>query len=130
MMQFSLLDRRPEQTCLDLLQKNGIGMLARGTVAQGLLVDKPAKEYLVYSTEEVARAAAAIHSLSGPERSSTQIALQFVLQNPAVTAAIVGTGKTKQLSEAVAESSKKLLTGAEMELLRQLLPVNHYDLHR
>ena len=30
MMQYGLLDRRPEETCLSLLQENNIGVLARG----------------------------------------------------------------------------------------------------
>src|SRR6202034_3432729 len=37
MMQYSLLDRRPEESCLQLLQQNNIGVLARGSVAGGLL---------------------------------------------------------------------------------------------
>src|SRR5215216_5035972 len=41
MMQYSLLDRRPEETCLPLLQQHGIAVVTRGSVAQGLLVDKP-----------------------------------------------------------------------------------------
>ena len=53
MMQYSLLDRRPEESCLPLLQDNGIGVMVRGAVAKGLLIDKPPKEYLGYSEEEV-----------------------------------------------------------------------------
>src|SRR5687768_1382194 len=34
MMQYSLLDRRPEETCLDLLKQNNIGVLTRGSIAQ------------------------------------------------------------------------------------------------
>ena len=40
MMQYSLLDRRPEEEMLSLLKENQIGVLARGTVAKGLLVSK------------------------------------------------------------------------------------------
>ncbi|MFI5195282.1 MAG: aldo/keto reductase, partial [Chitinophagales bacterium] len=48
MMQYSLLDRRPEESMLDLLHKKQIGVLARGSVASGLLVSKPAAPYLNY----------------------------------------------------------------------------------
>jgi len=45
MMQYSLLDRRSEETALNLLGENNIGVLARGSLAQGLLAGKPAKDY-------------------------------------------------------------------------------------
>ena len=34
MMQYSLIDRRPEESCLDLLKENNIGVLVRGSLAQ------------------------------------------------------------------------------------------------
>ena len=68
MMQYSLLDRRPEESCLDLLKKNNIGVLARGTVAQGLLVDKAAKEYLQYSEKEVQTVAETVKQFIGPQK--------------------------------------------------------------
>ncbi len=40
MMQYSLLDRRPEESALPLLHDNGISVVARGPVAKGLLTDK------------------------------------------------------------------------------------------
>ncbi|HCI69569.1 MAG TPA: oxidoreductase, partial [Balneola sp.] len=46
MMQYSLLDRRPEEECLDMLNKSDISVITRGTLAKGMLIDKPAKEYL------------------------------------------------------------------------------------
>lgn len=49
MMQYSLLDRRPEEECLDLLNKSDISVITRGTLAKGMLIDKPAKDYLGYS---------------------------------------------------------------------------------
>ncbi|MES1221773.1 MAG: aldo/keto reductase, partial [Bacteroidota bacterium] len=89
MMQYSLLDRRPEETCLSLLRENNIGVLARGPLAQGLLINKPAKEYLGYTTEEVSRAATAVQSLGTEQRNKTQVAMRFVLQNTAITSAVV-----------------------------------------
>src|SRR6476660_3673656 len=63
MMQFSLLDRRPLEESLALLKQHSIGILARGTVAGGLLTGKPAISYLGYSPEEVMKAAACIRFL-------------------------------------------------------------------
>jgi aryl-alcohol dehydrogenase-like predicted oxidoreductase len=65
MMQYSLLDRRPEEVCFPLLKENNIGVLARGTVAQGLLINKPSKPYLNYTEDEIRKAERIVASLSG-----------------------------------------------------------------
>jgi aryl-alcohol dehydrogenase-like predicted oxidoreductase len=130
MMQYSLLDRRPEETCFPLLQKNNIGVLARGSVAQGLLINKPAKAYLNYNEEEVKQAAKAVASLSSNQRSAAQTALQFVLQNPTVTSAVAGIRTLEQLEDAVKTVSTPCLTPDEMETLQQAVKINYYDQHR
>src|SRR5690606_31846925 len=53
MMQYSLLDRRPEESCLPLLAEKRITVLARGTVAGGLLINKAPKEYLEHPQQQV-----------------------------------------------------------------------------
>lgn len=130
MMQYSLLDRRPEESCLQLLQQNDIGVLARGPVAKGLLVNKPAEDYLNYSRQQVEQAATAIKKYSGHERSASQTAIQFVLSNPAITSAVVGIRTRQQLEEAVRATSAPLLTENELKSLSQSLPVNYYEQHR
>ncbi|MBA2763008.1 MAG: aldo/keto reductase [Segetibacter sp.] len=130
MMQYSLLDRRPEETCLPLLQENNIGVLARGSVAQGLLINKPAKAYLNYNEEEVNQAANAVGLLSFNQRTAAETALQFTLQNPAVTSAVAGIRTLEQLEEAVKTESSPPLTQNEMHTLQQSVKVNFYNEHR
>ncbi|HTI07365.1 MAG TPA: aldo/keto reductase [Puia sp.] len=130
MLQYSLLDRRAEETLLPLLQAEGIGVLARGPLAKGLLVNKSATSYLNYGEEEVARVAGALHSLSGTKRSPGGTALQFVLENPAVTSAVTGLRTRVQLEDVLAAMDVPWLTEKEMDTLRGLVPVNYYDLHR
>ena len=130
MMQYSLLDRRPEETCLSLLQENNIGVLARGAVAQGLLVNKPSKAYLNYSPQQVEQAAAAIHAVSNNQRNAAQTAMQFVLQHPAVTATVAGIRTMQQLEEAVATLQPPFLTEAQMEALQRSVVANRYEQHR
>lgn len=130
MMQYSLLDRRPEESCLALLQEHDIGVLARGALAQGLLVDKPAKEYLSQPKEEVSRAAAAIASLSESKRSAAQTAIQFVLSNSAVTCAVAGIRTMQQLEEVAGSSEVTALTPEEAELLRRSVQRRVYEQHR
>ncbi|RYY21311.1 MAG: aldo/keto reductase, partial [Sphingobacteriaceae bacterium] len=87
MMQYSLLDRRPEETCFDLLEKNQINVVTRGSVAQGLLVDKPAKPYLGYDEKQVLKAAQAIKQVSVEGRTEAQAAIQFALVPKVVASA-------------------------------------------
>ncbi|MBN9299764.1 MAG: aldo/keto reductase [Filimonas sp.] len=130
MMQYSLLDRRPEETALPLLAGNNIGILARGSIAQGLLSGKPAKPYLNYSADEVTKAAVVTRHLSLAERTATQTALLYVLQQPAVTAAIVGMRTAAQLSDVLQTIAAPALTPAEIGALQHALPPNTYEQHR
>ena len=129
MVQFSLLDRRPAETILPLLQEKNIGVLTRGSLAQGLLVDKPSKEYLQYAAEEVGRARASVHSLSTPERNPVQTALQYVLSHPAVSSAVVGMRTQEQLEDAI-KAFEHPLSPHEVRLLEQALPPQFYQEHR
>jgi aryl-alcohol dehydrogenase-like predicted oxidoreductase len=130
MMQYSLLDRRPEESCLQLLKDNNIGVMARGSVAGGLLVGKKAKPYLNYNEEGVAKAAIIIQKLSSHKRSPAQIAIQFVLQNPSVTSAVVGIRTIEQLTDVVNSISNQKLSEEEMKILKEAVAVNHYAEHR
>jgi aryl-alcohol dehydrogenase-like predicted oxidoreductase len=129
MMQYSLLDRRPEESALPLLKENNIGVLARGSVASGLLIDKPAKPYLKYTEAQVATAARAIQNISGP-RSNAQLAIQFVLSNPAITAAVVGIRTMEQLKDAVETMDVQQITETELAALKAAIEINQYTEHR
>jgi len=128
MTQYSLLDRRPEEATLDLLKQNNIAVLVRGAVAQGLLVDKPSKEYLARTKDEVANAQQAIHLLSGTHRNPAQTAIQYVLNHPAVTSAVIGIRNLTQLKEVAADSSR--LRKEEMQSLQESIKPLVYEQHR
>lgn len=127
MLQYSLLDRRPEETVLGLLKENNKGVLVRGALAQGLLINKPAKEYLGYREEAVKQLQEAIRSLTD-RYTPQQIALQYVLRHPAVTSVAAGVRTLQQLEELLAA-----LTPVEAAVLDQLsgcLPPLLYQQHR
>lgn len=126
MMQYSLLDRRPEESCLGLLEEYDIGVMVRGAVAKGLLIDKPAKEYLGYSKVQTARAAEAVAKLSGQGRTAGQTALQFVLKAPAVCTVAAGMRTEQQLAENVGAVEAGGLSEVEYEKLKTVLPVQIY----
>jgi len=130
LMQYSLLDRRPEEEMLSLLKENQIGVLARGTVAKGLLISKPVEHYLNYSAEQVIKAATSVKLVSGNGSNPLETSVHFVLQNPSVTSAVIGIRTEKQLNEALAIRSNHLLSEDQLEKLRNVLPANKYIDHR
>jgi len=129
MNQYSLLDRRPEETVFPLLLQNNIGVLTRGSVAQGLLINKPAKEYLNHLAEEVQMAADAIKKVS-KQRNSAETAIQFALHHRAVTCAVVGIRTTEQMQDAVATLEAPPMSDDEYEFLKHSIPCNVYEVHR
>ena len=130
MTQYSLADRRPEESTLDLLQQNNIGVLSRGALAQGLLVDKPAKEYLGYTETEIAGAAQQLQGVAVSTHTAAQAAVQFVLQHPAITSAVVGISRVQQLNEVAATTDKEAFTQKNIELLQNALLPKMYEQHR
>ncbi|MGV3642075.1 MAG: aldo/keto reductase [Adhaeribacter sp.] len=130
MMAYSLLDRRPEESCLGLLQDHGIGVLARGSFAQGLLLGKAPAPYLQYGAGEVEKAARVVQQVAGSHRSPAEVAGRFVLAQPALTAAVIGIRTPEQLAGALALAGAPPLSEEELQLLRQTLAVNRYEQHR
>jgi len=130
MMQYSLLDRRPEEACLDLLLKTKIGVLARGTLAKGLLIDKPAEAYLDYNAVEVANAAAIIAMLVESDFNKTAIALGYVLNHPGISSAITGIRTIDQLENIIDASTKTYIDRMRFENLQHAIKMNYYKEHR
>ncbi|MCF3110609.1 aldo/keto reductase [Niabella sp. CC-SYL272] len=127
MVQYSLLDRRPEEAVLSLLKEHNKGVLVRGALAQGMLVDKPAREYLEYSKHQVMQLQQAIKALAG-RYSPQALAVQYVLQNPAVTSVVAGIRTRGQLKELLA--ALKPVEPAELQRLSGVLPPVFYTQHR
>ncbi len=130
MMQYSLLDRRPEESCLPLLADKKIAVLARGTLASGLLTGKPAKSYLQYGEDLVKKAATVIEQVAQGRQTKTGAALQFAWQQPAITAAIVGIRTTDQLQQAIAAEQAPSLQKEALALLEHSVPLPYYKEHR
>lgn len=126
MMQYSLLDRRPEESCLELLEQNNISVLARGVLAGGLLVNKPAKEYLGHSTKEVE---AIQNHIKAIPHAADAIAIQFALSKPVVASAIIGIRTQAQL-EAAVKGLEIELSSVELQQLKEVVGVKVYEAHR
>ncbi|OWP63095.1 oxidoreductase [Hymenobacter amundsenii] len=131
MLQLSLLDQRPREAVLELLQDNGVGVLARGALAQGRLSGKPAGDYLGHSTAEVARVAAAVTTVAAElGRTPAEVAVRFVLDTPGVTAAVLGIRTEAQLSEALRLAECPPLMAEAREQLLAAVPATLYEQHR
>jgi aryl-alcohol dehydrogenase-like predicted oxidoreductase len=138
MMQYSLLDRRPEEW-FPLLAERQISIIARGPVAKGLLTERPleaanssVKEngYLDYTYEELRTLLPQIKKKTGNIRTLTAIALQFCLAHPVVAAVIPGASNLEQLKENISAVSAPSLTSEEYEWLKQLTKASIYEIHR
>ena len=130
MMQYSLLDRRPEETCLDLLQQNRIGVLARGSVAKGYLLGKEAMDYLGHSAAEVAAVAEAVLGCANSRHSPLNTCLGYVLNSPAVTTATLGIRTTAQLNAAIMAARADWPQPAVIAKLSHASRAQQYEIHR
>jgi aryl-alcohol dehydrogenase-like predicted oxidoreductase len=135
MMQYSILDRRPEEEALPLLHEHGISVVARGPLAKGLLSDKmldkvSPKGYQDYSQQELLEVLPALKDKLAAERSLTEIALQYNLANPAVASVIAGASSPEQVRSNVRGVNSSPLTQEELALIRKLTKANVYKEHR
>jgi aryl-alcohol dehydrogenase-like predicted oxidoreductase len=127
MMQYSPLDRRPEEAVFPELAASQTRVLVRGAFAKGLLIDKPVQGFLDFSSEEVGKVKAAI---SNSGFSPEAILIRFGLIETVVSSLVIGASSDAQI--------EKLRRGWEEshmvpdELIRGLkedLPKNFYRDH-
>jgi len=130
MMQYGLLDRRPEEECIPLLERSGIGILARGVLARGLLVNKPPAGFLNYSREQVQKAANAVASVTRMPANAAQTAVAFALHSTTISSAVVGISNESQLGEVIDTQGFEFLTARDLEILRNSVQANYYEQHR
>lgn len=132
MMQYSLLDHRPEEEILKLLADHHISVISRGALAQGRLLGKKEGDYLQFSSSEVLKAAKAIHKLAGKlDTSDTAVALAYVLENRAVASAVTGFRTEEQLDEGLSIlKNRPKLSPDELQVLRTQVRSFTYDSHR
>lgn len=128
MMQYSLLDRRPEEAMLSLLEEHKISVMARGALAQGLLIDKPAREYPGVGLEEVSMIKAKLDLLQAAGYDKANLALQYVLNRSAVTSAVIGFGTSMQLEDIL--RPPRIVDQSIIETLGTDLPAKRYENHR
>lgn len=126
---YSLLVRTPEQGLFDVLQQHGIGCIPFSPLAQGLLTDKylqgiPAtsragKPHGFLQAHEVAPALGKVKALYAIAQrrgqSLAQMALAWVLRQPAVTTVLIGASSVEQIEENVGCLEKATFNSEELK---------------
>lgn len=129
MMQYSIFDRRPEEY-FPMLEKNGISVLARGTVAQGLLLKKAAQKYLTYSVREVLEIQNAINSIAKElGLSSLSLAIKYPLLHDPVVCSVIGIRTKEQIKslDSAIEDLSKIDLNTFKELLNKMPKIHYSD---
>lgn len=139
MMQYSLLDRRPEEV-MPILAENEISIVSRGSVAKGLLSDKMLgvrenqwedKQYLDYSSIDLKELIESIQAkLLDAKKSLNELALQFNLAHKAVAAVVVGASTVEQVKDNARAVSSSALSKEELAFLELLTRKSRYSAHR
>ncbi|RBP89509.1 aryl-alcohol dehydrogenase-like predicted oxidoreductase [Cytobacillus firmus] len=139
MMQYSILDRRPEEEALPLLNQKGISAITRGPLAKGMLSNKmldkasesvKAKGYLDYSYSELEKSISSIREIISDERSMTEIAFQYNLADHAVASVAAGASRAEQVRENAKAARAHPLNKDELALIKSIAKLNKYEQHR
>jgi aryl-alcohol dehydrogenase-like predicted oxidoreductase len=130
MMQLSLLDRRPEEWALPFLEKEKVGVIVRGAIAKGLLAGKPPAAHLGHDQSTIQTMQNKLRQLGGDSYSMSDLALGYVLAQPAVATIAVGASHPRQLQETLGVLTKPALSEAELTALKNMSPKWYYEQHR
>ena len=113
---YSMFVRDPEEGLLDVLEKEGVGSIVFSPLAQGLLSDRylhgipsdsrAARDFFLKKKDIGEATLAKVRALNeiAKQRGQTlaEMAVAWVLRDPSVTSALVGTSKVSQVDDNVA----------------------------
>jgi aryl-alcohol dehydrogenase-like predicted oxidoreductase len=134
---YSLLNRTPEQEIFPYCQEQNIGVIVRGALAMGILTGKftaetqfAASDFRQQWQDDPAQRAIFLDDLDKVERlreaaggrSLAQLAVQFVLSHPAVSTVIPGAKSAEQSRETAAAGQLPPLTEDELARLAEITP--------
>ena len=134
---YSILNRTPENDFFPYCMENNIGILVRGPIAMGILTGKfdqntkfGDKDFRVAWIDDFERREIFMKDLKKVEKlrafcikkTLAQFALQFSISNPAVTAAIPGAKTVEQLNENIQAEYIPQLTMEELDKIDSITP--------
>ncbi|TFB24096.1 aldo/keto reductase [Filobacillus milosensis] len=139
MMQYSLIDRRPEEEILDLLNKNNVGVVARGSLGKGMLTSqgqtqwqkKGQNGFLDSDADQLHRVVTSLQDLASEHDVSPQsLAIGYALKNPALSSLVLGASKPEQVLDNVKAYQNSHISDDVYQQLKKLTHSNIYDKHR
>ncbi|UNK17834.1 aldo/keto reductase [Paenibacillus sp. N3/727] len=134
MMQYSILDRRPEEEAFPLLAEHGISVIARGPLARGILSNrseaKAEEGYLDYTKEELLDVTRQVNKEFTSSHDLSHTAIRYALSHPAVACAIPGASSVEQLRHNAAAGETERLTPQEIQSIQIISRANRYEQHR
>ncbi len=120
---FSLIDQRPRYGLLELARAEGVGVIAKRPIANAVWGRGPAHagDARANAQQSVAELMGAQGPIPGAPSDSTALALGFVLAQPEVDTAIVGTGNADHMRHniSIVEDQLPLPTEVVEELQRR-----------
>lgn len=131
MMQYSALDRRPEEY-FDYIQSQGASVVTRGTVAKGLLTNdwqrrlEKQNGYLTYTQQELADT---LSNIAAQQSDVLTTALSYNLAHDAVASVIVGASSIEQLQQNM-QAYERITPGFDATVIQQLTKQDRYTAHR
>ena len=131
MMQYSLLDRRPEEFLPEIGQ-TGRSVVARGSLAKGLLTAEgftraeKMGDYLQYGPDQLT---ATLKKLSAIHDNIHALALHSVLSDSTVAAAVTGASSPGQLHETLL-AYQQTVTAQQVEEAKKATRLDRYEQHR
>ena len=133
---YSMFDRWVEDGLLDVLSEEGIGCIVFSPLAQGLLTDRylngipsgarATKTERVWLTPDDVNASLEkvrkLNAIAGQRgQKLSQMALAWVLRQPAVTSALIGASSVAQLEENLGTLNNLGFTGQELDSIEAIL---------
>lgn len=132
---YSMFVRDPEKGLLDVLEKEGVGCIVFSPLAQGLLSDRylhgipsdsrAARDFFLKKKDIGEDKLAKIRALNeiAKQRGQTlaEMAVAWVLRDPRVTSALVGTSKVSQMDDNVAALKNLKFSTEELQKIDGIL---------
>jgi L-glyceraldehyde 3-phosphate reductase len=132
---YSMLVRDPEQGLLDVLGKEGVGCIVFSPLAQGLLSDRylqgipsdsrAARDFFLKRKDIDERKVTMLRELNAVAKqrgqSLAEMAVAWVLRDPRVTSALVGTSKVQQVDDNVAALKNLGFSSEELKKIDHIL---------
>ena len=132
---YSMFVREPEQGLLDVLGRAGVGCIVFSPLAQGLLSDRylsgipgdsrAARDFFLKKSSIDDKTMAKIRGLNEIARRRGQtlaeMAVAWVLRDPRVTSALVGTSKVSQVDDNVAALKNLKFAAEELQAIDAVL---------